>query len=107
MAKMGRIWSPCSECTFSFRSTNFWCNLTVTGEIFNSFKLYIKTELLKIRGSMASLARNLFKRSVRTLGRRNYSHLSFNTDGKFTCTLIPGDGVGPELVNQEFFKLNL
>ena len=30
---------------------------------------------------------------------QDYSHLARNSDGKFMCTLIPGDGVGPELVN--------
>ncbi len=30
---------------------------------------------------------------------RSYSHLARNPEGKFTCTLIPGDGVGPELVS--------
>jgi hypothetical protein len=29
---------------------------------------------------------------------QDYSHLTRNSEGKFNCTLIPGDGVGPELV---------
>lgn len=66
---------------------------------------------------MASLASNLLRGSGRLVltgqlsGRQfaavqkfhsspaqDYSHLARNSDGKFTCTLIPGDGVGPELV---------
>ena len=34
---------------------------------------------------------------------RGYSHLTRNSEGRFTCTLIPGDGVGPELVSELHF----
>jgi hypothetical protein len=33
------------------------------------------------------------------LSVRDYSHLTRNSEGRFNCTLIPGDGVGPELVS--------
>jgi hypothetical protein len=36
---------------------------------------------------------------LHTSSTQDYSHLTRNSDGKFNCTLIPGDGVGPEMVN--------
>lgn len=30
---------------------------------------------------------------------KHHSHLAKNEEGKYTCTMIPGDGVGPELVS--------
>ena len=36
---------------------------------------------------------------LHTSSAQDYSHLTRNSEGKFNCTLIPGDGVGPELVN--------
>ena len=38
---------------------------------------------------------------------KRYSHLTKNVEGKFTCTMIPGDGVGPELVSICFFTLGV
>ena len=73
---------------------------------------------------MANLATNLLRQSGRfilansacgknsaaplsnllhTSSAQDYSHLTRNSDGKFNCTLIPGDGVGPELVNNLMF----
>lgn len=53
----------------------------------------------RIQGSSYDQVRNRF-------GARDYSHLTRNSEGKFTCTLIPGDGVGPELIDsvQECFR---
>jgi len=37
---------------------------------------------------------------------KHHSHLAKNEEGKYTCTMIPGDGVGPELVISDFFTKN-
>ena len=69
-------------------------SLSVVKLLSTSGRLFASPVCLASRPRIDGLSND----SKKTSQVRSYSHLTRNAEGKFTCTLIPGDGVGPELV---------
>ena len=82
------------DCYKVNKNINFCFEMaTLAANLLRSSSRCILTSQFCGRNSSSSL-----QSFLHTSSSNDYSHLTRNPEGKFNCTLIPGDGVGPELV---------